>query len=484
MNEVAIGTRTLDRFVPVVGRDHVDGAALLAETFRARLDGRTVWNVNSTAAGGGVAEMLPSLLAYARGAGCDARWIVIEGDPAFFQVTKRLHHALHGSAGDRSALDAAAHEAYAATTTRNLPTVLATVRPRDVVVLHDPQTAGLAPHLMDAGALVVWRSHIGSDPAHPEVVGGWRFLYPYLRAVPHFVFTRQGYVPDYCAGRTTIITPSIDAFSVKNQDLDPAVVGAILARIGLVDAPPSERAPAFTRLDGTTGTVARPAEVVRLAGPAPWNARLVVQVSRWDPLKDPIGVLNGFIDLASSGAADDAVLMLVGPDVSAVTDDPEGALVFRAVVDAWRALPRALQARVHLVSLPMDDVEENAAMVNAIQRHATVIVQKSLQEGFGLTVTEAMWKGRAIVASAVGGIQDQIDDGVHGLLLADPTDRSAFHAALRRLLEYPAYAERLGANARARVRERFLGLDHLVKYARLIERLDAAPATTSIRRIA
>jgi trehalose synthase len=341
----------------------------------------------------------------------------------------------------------------------------------------------LAPRLLDAGALVIWRSHIGHLVTDPQVAGGWSFLQPYLEPVPAFVFTRQAYAPDYCDhGKTTIITPSIDAFSPKNQELDEGTVRAILTEVGLVEASAGAGEPVFTRDDGTPARVGRRAEVVRLNGPPSWNTPLIVQVSRWDPLKDPSGVLRGFADLAERRAAGDAALMLVGPDVSAVTDDPEGAVVFRSVVDEWKRLPTAIRARVHLVSLPMDDVAENAAMVNALQRHAAIIVQKSLQEGFGLTVTEAMWKGRPVVATAVGGIQDQIEDGVHGLLIADPTDRTAFAAALERLLHDRAYAEELGRNAHARVQERFLGLDHLAKYARLIDRLDAARDGTAVAR--
>jgi trehalose synthase len=141
------------------------------------------------------------------------------------------------------------------------------------------------------------------------------------------------------------------------------------------------------------------------------------------------------------------------------------------VVSAWRALPHAVRNRIHLASLPTADVDENAAIVNALQRHATVVIQKSLHEGFGLTVTEAMWKAKPVIASAVGGIQDQIQDGTSGLLLKDPTDRDAFADALRRVLDDPELAARLGAAARERVRKEFLGFRHLVAYARLVEDL-------------
>jgi trehalose synthase len=157
--------------------------------------------------------------------------------------------------------------------------------------------------------------------------------------------------------------------------------------------------------------------------------------------------------------------------VTAVADDPEGPAVFQEVLQAWFELPRVARERITLAMLPTNDVDENAAIVNALQRHASVVVQKSLHEGFGLTVTEAMWKGRAVVASRVGGIQDQIEDGVSGVLLDDPRDLDAFAGALRSLLTDPGQMQRLGAAAKERVREQFLGIRHLLQYAGIIERL-------------
>jgi trehalose synthase len=156
--------------------------------------------------------------------------------------------------------------------------------------------------------------------------------------------------------------------------------------------------------------------------------------------------------------------MLVGPDVSGVTDDPEGAEVLAECTQAWDAQGDAARQRIHLCSLPMDDVDENAHLVNALQRHASVVVQKSLVEGFGLTVTEPMWKARPVVASAVGGIQDQIVDGESGLLLPDPADLDGLAARVLELVRDPGRAERLGAAARERVRELFLVDRHLSQY--------------------
>jgi trehalose synthase len=225
------------------------------------------------------------------------------------------------------------------------------------------------------------------------------------------------------------------------------------------------------REDGSRGAVNRNATVIGDGDGLNAETPLVVQVSRWDPLKDPVGVMRGFAHLIEGGDASGAALVLAGPDTSAVADDPEGSMVYEQVVAERHKLPAASRRRVHLVSLPMGDVQENAAIVNALQRHASVVVQKSLMEGFGLTVTEAMWKGRPVVASPVGGILDQIADGHHGILLRHPNDLDGLATSLSRLLNDANLSRRLGAAARERVAREFLGIQHLAKYAALIGRL-------------
>jgi trehalose synthase len=160
-----------------------------------------------------------------------------------------------------------------------------------------------------------------------------------------------------------------------------------------------------------------------------------------------------------------AELMLAGPAAQAVADDSEGAAVLDEVVRTWERLPSEAKERVHIACLPMEDLEENAAIVNALQRRADVVVQKSLAEGFGLTVAEAMWKARPVVASRVGGIQDQIENRVSGVLLDDPSDLAQFARAICDLLADPDSARTMGERARERVRDRFLGDRHLLQYA-------------------
>lgn len=461
-----------ERLAPLVGEDQAARLEAAASSSRRRLGSHTVWNVNSTAAGGGVAEMLQPLLAYARGAGVDARWLVMEGDPAFFRITKRLHNRFHGGTGDGGSLGDAEHGHYQEVSRTNAEELLALVRRGDVVILHDPQTAGLVPAMASTGAHTVWRSHIGCDHSNELVERSWSFLRPYLGDAAAYVFSRDAYVPGWLGGdaRVHVIAPSIDPFSAKNHDLPAATVGAILGHVGIIGSGEARSDLSFTRRDGSPGRVDHLADIVR-TGPAPLaDAPLVVQVSRWDRLKDMQGVMEAFAHQVVA-AVPEAHLALVGPNVSGVADDPEGAEVLTECFAAWRDLPHATRARIQLVCLPMADIEENAAIVNAVQRHAAVVVQKSLAEGFGLTVAEAMWKARPVVASAVGGIQDQIVDGEHGLLVDDPADHHEFGAALRRLLEDASYAERLGRSARQRTIDRFLGGRHLLDYANLLEGL-------------
>jgi trehalose synthase len=463
----------LERYQSLIGAERMATVMRTIDGVRARLTGRAVWNVSSSAVGGGVAEMVRSLLAYARGAGVDARWAVIQGPPEFFALTKRLHNALHGTAGDGSALGERERQLYERVVAENAAELSDLVRPRDIVIVHDPQPAAMVAAVKRWGAHPIWRCHVGHDESNSHVEQAWKFLAPYLRDADAYVFSRAAYVPpELDRARAAIIPPSVDPFSTKNQRLSMESVHAILAKAGILDGVVDPLRSVFVREDGTPGRVDRAADVVH-EGPLPVvTTPLVVQVSRWDRLKDPLGVLYGFARLRDVLAAADAYLILAGPSMGSVADDPEGKAVYESVVAAWRDLPERVRTRAALVSLPTADVDENAAMVNALQRQARVIVQKSLHEGFGLTVTEAMWKARPVVASAVGGIRDQIEDGVQGILLEDPRNLDALAAAIARLLADPTMADRMGAAGRERVLERYLGIDSLLRFAAVIEKID------------
>jgi len=465
---VPVPTHPLHRFEPLLG-DAFTEIEEVAAWARTGFAGRAIWHVSSTAHGGGVAELLHTLLPYARDAGVDVRWVVLRAVPDFYCVTKRLHNHLHGDPGDGGALDDEARRIYESALQANLETLDPLMQPGDVVYLHDPQTAGLVPALCERGLKVIWRCHIGVDRPDDLVRGAWDFLRSYVSPADAYVFSRRAYLWEGLdEDKAWFMPPVIDPFSPKNEDLEPEVVAAILKEIGL-SRDGLERAPSFTRADGTPGRVERRAEILQ-EEELPDDAKLVAQVSRWDRLKDP----RGLLEMLDSCLDDpDVHLVLAGPDSGGVADDPEGAAVYEEVAAAWRDLAPEVRRRAHLVSLPMNDTDENAAMINAVQRRADVVVQKSIAEGFGLTVAEAMWKQRPVVGSRVGGIQDQIVDGGTGYLIDDPRDLAACARAVERILGEPELARTMGEAGRQRVLDDYLAVNRLREYVDLIASLIA-----------
>ena len=472
-SEVNVPSRSLERLRAVIEPEAWQRFEAGLRSAGELFEGRRVWNVNSTAAGGGVAEMLWSWVGLARGVGIDMRWLTIAGSADFFALTKRLHNHLHGEIGDGGGLGDAESACFEQVSRENAESVIALLAPGDIVLLHDPQTAGLAPHLVAAGHTVVWRCHIGADDRNELIDAAWEFLAPHVSAAGAVVFSRRAFVPDCCEGMLTrIIPPSIDPFTPKNEEMEPDRVGAILRQAGLLRADgPEPVEPVYLRADGSEARVERRCEVAGEGELPDAGARLVVQVSRWDRLKDPAGVMHGFAEVLAGGG--DAWLVLAGPSLNSVSDDPEGGAVLAEVEAEWRRLPDPIRSRVLLACLPMEDLDENGAIVNALQRQAAIVVQKSLREGFGLTVTEAMWKARPVIATATGGISDQIKDGVTGVLLPNPLDLKAFAAAVGGLLADPERAGAIGAAAHQNVRAHFLEDRHTLQYVELFQQLIA-----------
>lgn len=437
---------------------------------RDLLNGRRVWHINSTTKGGGVAEMLKPLLGYQRGAGWDAGWLAIDGDDEFFQVTKRIHNHLHADAADGDRLGQEERRAYERTLGREVDEVGERIDERDVVFLQDPQTLGLAPILKRAGVTVVWTCHVGIDTPNDVARRAWDFLRGYLRDVDAYIFSRSSYVWEGLdERRVRVIAPAIDPFSPKNQSLGTDTTRDILRAAGILDDGLAND-PRFEREGGSEGRITERADVEEDRS-LPSSGPLVLQVSRWDKLKDHAGVLRGFAEHVPSGL--DAHLVLAGPRADGVSDDPEMSEVLAELLEARDALETSVRERTHVARLPMDDLEASDAIVNGLQRRADVIVQKSLAEGFGLTVSEGMWKGRPVVASGVGGIKDQIVPEQTGLLIDDPSALDKFGEAVTRLLEDAGTRERLGRQAHERVREHFVMTRYLVQTADLLEDLSA-----------
>ena len=432
---------------------------------------RRFWHVNSTASGGGVAELLASLLPYVRAADIDVRWVVVKGESEFFRITKRMHNWLHGAPGDRGVLGAEQSEYYENLLHLVAEELIPHVSPSDVVILHDPQTAGLVPLLAAVDANVIWQCHVGHDSENCFVERVWDFLLPYVSKARLRVFSKGDYVPTSLSSLPHFVNPpTIDPVSPKNQPLCELSRHSILIDSGVLSGH-SSRPPEFIRTDGSIGKVTSEVEFVSRGARPGIKTPLIAMVSRWDRLKDHSGLARAFKIAVARGIDPDVELLLVGPKADSVSDDPEGREVYEEVLATVDALPIDIAKRIHLLCIPMRDLEENAVIVNAIQRHAHIVVQKSLNEGFGLTVTEAMWKEKPVVASRVGGISSQIKHLESGWLVDDPKNLEGFAQALCSLLKNKTLALKIGVNAKVRVEKKFLHNRHLERYAEMLGRM-------------
>ncbi|HUI26150.1 MAG TPA: glycosyltransferase [Candidatus Kryptonia bacterium] len=380
---------TLDLFEPFVARGTIDELRLLGR----QLQGQRIVTVNSTAVGGGVAEILNQLVPLARELGVTVRWDVIKGGEDFFAVTKRIHNALHGRPETLSAHD---QQVYRDTTARNLAEMDLDA---DIVFVHDPQPAGLIEARESTRGRWVWRCHIDVSVPQPEV---WQFLAGYVSRYDALVVSAPRFACNLELPQV-MIAPSIDPLSDKNRELNEAEVDQALERLRV-----------------------------------PRDKPIVLQVSRFDRLKDPLGVIAAF-QLARK--YNDCRLVLAG---GSAADDPEGPEVLAAVREAADD-----NADIHILELPPTANVE----INALQRAATLVLQKSLKEGFGLTVSEALWKSKPVIAGAVGGIPLQITHRYSGILVHS-IEGTAFW--IKQLLNSPEYARRLGENGREHVRTNFL----------------------------
>jgi len=477
--------------VPVV-RALEAGAAAAAPLLR----GRRVWMLNSTAKGGGVAEMLPKLVRLLRDLGIPTEWLVLETRrPEFFELTKRIHNLIHGVGDPR--FGPAARDLYEAVSREAAAALAARVAPGDVLIVHDPQPLGAGAILRrEVPVIGVWRCHIGLDERPPAVLAAWEFLQPYATAYDHTVFTASEYIPDYLAGRASIICPGIDPASHKNRDLPVNKLFGILCNSGLapeaqpVLTPPWERPALRLRPDGSFVPAGQ--DEIGL-GYRP----VVLQVSRWDRLKGWGPLLEAFARLKLRHAAGPATedprhrrrlelvrLVLAGPDPDSIQDDPEARDVLSGMAARYQALPPALQRDVALLTLPMASPKENALMVNVLQRCAVVVVQNSLREGFGLTVTEAMWKRVAVLGSRACGIRLQIRDGLEGRLTPDAEDPDGLADRLDAVLADARSRELWRVRAQRRVYDEFLVFTQVRRWielmAALVERR-AGPGAGSSR---
>jgi trehalose synthase len=292
----------------------------------------------------------------------------VQSAPDFFRLTKRIHNALHGSDGDGLEIASEDRRLYEEALERFAAEFSALIRPGDVAILHDPQTAGIIPHLARVGASIIWRCHVGTDRRNARTERAWAFLARYLEDADRCIFSRSQFVPGILSDRSVVIRPAIDPLSPKNQPLDAVTARSILVHVGLIEGPNPRGGALFVREDGSPGRVDHCADVHRLGRPPAWDEPLVVQVSRWDRLKDPAGVVTGFQQLVDRTGGEGAHLILAGPNVHAVADDPEGAEVFDGV---------------H--GLLLDDPEDCDAFVVALHE---VLTKPSLASALGARARE------------------------------------------------------------------------------------------------
>lgn len=390
----------LDDYAPLVGEDTLEELRVLARA----MGGRSVLHVNSTSVGGGVAEILNRMVPLLNELGVPTRWEVMKGGESFYAVTKKFHNALHGDPVEIGPRDFHTYEDGVDGNLATLPL------DADVVFVHDPQPCALVKSRRRRKSHWIWRCHI--DVSRPRG-GVWEFLKPYVEqynacVISAPVFAQAVSIPQ------VLVAPSIDPLSDKNRDLDPSEVDAILERLGV---------------------------------PRDWP--LVTQVSRFDRLKDPLGVIEAF---RMARRYVKARLVLVG---GTADDDPEGAQVLAEVRERAQG-----HDDIRVLCLPPTSHVE----INALQRASAVVMQKSLREGFGLTVSEALWKGKPVIAGAVGGIPLQISHGQSGALVHSVEGAALW---LRRLLNESALAKKMGENGREHVRQNFLLTRHLRDYLML-----------------
>ncbi|MEK6599497.1 MAG: glycosyltransferase [Deltaproteobacteria bacterium] len=384
-------------YVPIVGRSTIEELRALAE----RLSGKVIQNINSTFIGGGVAEILTRMVPLLNQLGVDARWTTIKGSEGFFDVTKKFHNALHGRKEHISSED---FSLFLEVSNKNIEELRFQ---GDIIFVHDPQPIALIAKKKELGEKWIWRCHIDVSNSDKKV---WEFLRNFIIEYDAAVFSAPNFaqqlpIPQF------MISPSIDPLSDKNKELPSEIIDSVLSKYGLDKDKP-----------------------------------IIAQISRFDYLKDPIGVIQAFEMVRKSI---DCQLILAG---GTATDDPESVKVLQEVKDRASHNPD-----IHILLIPPEsDIE-----INALQRAAAIILQKSIKEGFGLTITEALWKGKPVVASAVGGIPLQVKNKFTGLLCYS-VEGAAY--AIKRLLSNPEYAIWLGKNAQEHVRQNFLITRHLKDY--------------------
>ena len=442
--------------------------------------GKTVWMINSTAIGGGVAEMLPSQMRILREIGVSIEWLVIEAkENAFFDLTKRIHNAIHGSGN--GVFTEEDRQIYEAVNRNNLPKALELIQDGDIVVVHDPQPMPLAAMIKkEKDVSIIWRCHIGLEEDTEVTDAVWKFLSPYSDDYDHFVFSLPSYVPKPLKDKTSIIPPAIDPLSHKNRALQLHKNIGILYQSGIMKEHKAILYHRYNHLvrkvlpNGDFGNVNEQDDLDFLYRP------IVTEISRWDRLKGFKELMQAFIqmklDNRKNGDPDSleykriemTLLVLAGPDPAFVSDDPEGQEVLKELTEQYQSVDSALQNDIAILLLPLDNPKENALIVNAIQRSSSIIVQNSIQEGFGLTATEAMWKRKPILVSGAAGLKFQVEHKKSGIINEDPKDIDRLSKTLEYMLNSPKERDKWSFNGQIRVIQNFTLFSQLISWLEVL----------------
>jgi len=375
-----------------------------------KLNKKKVWMINSTAQGGGVAEMMPTIIDLLRQLGVDAEWLVLEtNNKDFFDLTKRIHNLIHGS-GTNYYFSKEDREVFEQVNKENSDYLLSRVNKDDIVVIHDPQPISLIKFL-PSEIKTIWRCHIGLDKENKQTKAVWEFLKPYLELYNHHVFTTQDYVPEFLKETSSIIYPGLCPLTEKNKELSIKEIVEILISGGLHTKGYTS---CFNHI--VQRIKFKPEDIEFLYKPT------ITQISRWDRLKGWQNLIEGFVHFKKTNNSD-AQLVLGGPDPKYIQDDPEGLEVFNQLCDFYNSVPEKIQEDIAILLLPMESITENALIVNALQRVSTIIAQNSIQEGFGLTCTEAMYKAKPIIGTLACGLREQIRDEIDGVLIKEQTPK-------------------------------------------------------------
>jgi trehalose synthase len=455
----------------------VDDLYSNARSIVKKLRGRTVWMINSTATGGGVAEMMPKMVSILRQLKVNTEWLVFSPkDKEFFRLTKKIHNLIHdfgtpGFNNDERALYEATSNAAADQLEKMIPA-------HDIMVVHDPQPLGAGNEFIRrSGIKSIWRCHIGLDNKTPNTVSVWNFLKPYTDNYDHGVFSALEYLPSVFKEKSSIISPAIDPLSHKNRDISSPELISILYKGGIIKNghhlhlnPVWKRKALRLNADGEF--------IGRNAGDGfeLLYRPTVTQISRWDRLKGWEYLIEGFVLLKRRYRKKSnkkslqnlrilaSQLVLAGPEPSAVQDDPEGKGVLEDLCNYYKKLPGDDKNDISILTLPMSSCIQNHLMVNALQRCSSLVAQNSLQEGFGLTATEAMWKQVPVLGTAACGLRQQIRDGKDGRLTINPIDPEEIAENLERIFAKPKVLEKWGKSAQKRVYKKFLIFNQIEKW--------------------